>query len=105
MYEHNLKDSSLDIGDSLYSLGVMMTSLPSNTYFGKTSFKTVSEVYVGIAETLNANILDMNAFRERKSGMDHTLFDYIHEPAADNFVSLIEWDKDDFPGIVTSKDW
>jgi hypothetical protein len=93
MNEHNLKDVNESIAASLYSLGIMVASLPDDIVFGSSSRRGKNEVLVSVANTLNENILDMTAFESRKSSMDHSLFGYINEPGTDVFEVMIDWHK------------
>jgi hypothetical protein len=93
MKEHDLNEINESIADYLYSLGVMVASLPDDSSFGKIMHQDKREVLAGIASSLNENILDMSTFESRKSSMDHSLFGYIDKPGADEFVSMIDWKK------------
>lgn len=71
-----------------------MTSLPDDVSFGELSIHNKHEILNKMAEAINEHVLDMKQFKGRKSGMDHTLFEYIYKKEAAQFVSLIDWERD-----------
>lgn len=100
--KHELTDATISIGEDLYHLGVMLTSLPDDVSFGELSIHNKHEILNKMAGAINEHVLDMEQFKGRKSGMDHTLFDYIYKKEAAQFVDLIDWDRDELPDSLAS---
>jgi len=111
METHDMKEASQEIADYLYSLGVMVASLPVNTSFGQISYKDKDEIAADIVKTLNEHIIDMDIFKKNRDSIEHSLFDYLYKPGVNEFVSGVDWERDELPlpldmvDFPTSRKW
>lgn len=92
--DRGLEDQCQELASHLYHLGVMIAAYPKEIKFGVIE-RSKEQMLERISKNINEYVVDMNAFKASKSGMDHSLYGYEYEGDAQGFMNSIDWERDE----------